>query len=307
MDDKPDIAIIGPGVVGTTLGCLAARAGYRVAGVAGRDEARSRAAAKAIGPHVRVGTAESIAPAGKIVLLTVPDDAIGPVCRDLAEAGAFSRGAVVAHCCGALSSDVLDPARRRCGAAVGSMHPLQTFPDVRTALAGLAGTFCFCEGDDAAVAALAALAEAIGGRPVRISPGGKSLYHASAVMACNYLTALLDAAVTLAEGAGIAREEALAALARLAQATLDNVAAMGPAQALTGPIVRGDDRLVAGQLADVAAVGADLAAVYRALGIRAVELALRKGAIDAEKAARLREALSQEGAPPRTPSGRRRP
>jgi predicted short-subunit dehydrogenase-like oxidoreductase (DUF2520 family) len=292
MGDKRDIAIVGPGVVGTTLGILASRAGYRVVGVAGRNEAKARAAAEAIGRGVNVGRADQIAPAAMLVLLTVPDDAIGSVCRELAEAGAFARGGVIAHCSGAVSSEVLAPARERCGAAVGSMHPLQTFPSVALGLVRFAGTYCFCEGDEEATKALTALARAIGGKPVRISPASKGLYHAAAVMACNYLTALLDAALAAAEHAGIPRADALAAMGPLVRATVENVMAQGPAGALTGPIARGDERVVKRQLRELAAADAELADVYRALGRWTVELALRKGSIDPEKASRLRMLFS---------------
>ncbi len=294
MTDRPDIAIIGPGVVGTTLGVLAARAGYRVAGVGGRNRAKAAAAAKAIGAAVRAGGAEQIARAGKLVLLTVADEAIESVARQLAQAGAFAGGAVVAHCSGALSSEVLAPARELCGAAVGSMHPLQTFPDVQAALESFPGTYCFCEGDDRAVAALEALARSIGGRCVRLWPGAKSLYHAAAVMACNYLTALLDAALTAAERSGIERKDASAALAPLVRATVENVFAAGPAQALTGPIARGQDQLIRRQARDAAAADQRLAELYRALGMWTIQLALRKGSIDAEKARRLQAALRGE-------------
>ena len=54
-------------------------------------------------------------------------------CQELSDAGAFSPGTVVAHCCGALGSDALAPARDRCGCLLGSMHPLQTFPTVAAA------------------------------------------------------------------------------------------------------------------------------------------------------------------------------
>jgi len=292
MGDKPDIAIIGPGVVGTTLGILATRAGYRVVGMAGRTEAKARAAAEAVPGGIRVGPPARIAAAGGLVLLTVDDDAIEPLCRQLAEAGAFRPGAVVAHCSGAISSEALAPARDKCGAAVGSMHPLQTFPDVEAALASFAGTFCFCEGDEAAVAALEALAKAVGGRPARLPAAGKCLYHAAAVMACNYVTALLDAAAATAEHAGIPRAEALAALAPLARATVDNVAERGPAGALTGPIARGDEALVARQYRRLAQADPHLGEIYRVLGVRTVEVALAKGTISAATAGRLRRALT---------------
>jgi len=295
VNERPDIAIVGPGVVGTTLGILAARAGYRVVGVGGRDEARARAAAEAIGPGVRAGKSDQIAPTGRLVLLTIPDDAIEPVCRELAAAGAFARGAIVAHCSGAISSEVLAPARELCAAAVGSMHPLQTFPNVAAALEKFPGTYCFCEGDDAAVAALMAFAEAVGGKPIRMPSSGKLLYHAAAVFASNYLAALLDASLTAAERAGIRRDDALAALAPLVRATADNVMAEGPVRALTGPIARGDEELIARQLREVSAADADLGRIYKLLGARAVELAVRKGTIDAAVADRLRKLLSDKG------------
>ena len=290
MSYKPDIAIIGPGVVGTTLGVLAARAGYPIAGVAGRSEASARAAVERMGVDAPTGPAEEVAAAGKLVLLTVDDNAIASLCERLAKAGAFADGAIVAHCCGAMPGEILAPARD-CGAAIGSMHPLQTFPDVEAGLAKFAGTYCFCEGDDDAVAALAALAEAIGGKPVRISSQGKLLYHAAAVMACNYLIALLDAALATAEHADIPREQARDALEPLIRATLDNVLAQGPAEALTGPIARGDDQLIARQLADVEAADTKLGDIYRALGQWTIDLALRKGTIDEAKAELLRKAL----------------
>jgi len=293
MGDRPDIAIIGPGVVGTTLGILAGRAGYRVVGLAGRTREKAQKAAEAIAVGSRVGPAAEIAAAAGLVLLTVPDDVIEPLCRELASAGAFARGAVVAHCCGALASDILAPAREKCGAAVGSMHPLQTFPNVAAGIEKFPGTYCFCEGDEQAVAVLEALAQAMGGRPVRMSSAGKGLYHASAVMACNYFTALLDAALATAEHADIPRDKAVAALEPLIRATLENIMAGGPAKALTGPIARGDDGLVARQYRQVAAADERLGGVYRALGAWTVELALRKGSIDEGKARRLRKLFSE--------------
>ncbi len=292
MTHRPDIVIVGPGVVGTTLGQLAAQAGYRIVGVAGRDVARARAAAGVMGGAARVGAPADVAPDGQLVLLTVPDDAIEAVATALADQGALAEGAVVAHCSGALGSDILAAARERCGAAVGSIHPLQTFPDVESAVRRVPGAYFFIEGDDAAAAALTALAEAIGGRPVRIAPEAKLLYHASAVIASNYLVALQDAALAAADRAGIGGEVAAEALRPLVEATLANVISAGPAAALTGPVARGDVELVARQASAVRAADAGLGELYRVLGEWAVGLALRKGSIDEAAAAALRKALA---------------
>ena len=293
MSERPAVVIIGPGVVGQTLGILAARAGYEVAAVGAREQAKARAAAERIGPGVFAGGMEDAAARGELILLTVSDDAIEPVCRRLAEVGAVPVGSVVAHCSGAQGSGILAAARDR-GAAVGSMHPLQTFPDVEAALEKAGGTFFFCEGDEPAVERLTALAEAVGGLPKVLSPSGKLLYHASAVMACNYLNALLDAALATAEHAGITREDAAEALAPLVRATVENVLSAGPAGALTGPVARGDERLVARQYRDVAAADRNLGEIYRRLGWWTVEVALRKGTLD-EAGARSMRAIFEFG------------
>ena len=290
MDNRPDIAILGPGTVGTAIGVLAARAGWTVAAVGGRDAARARQAAKAIGHGAKACTLHEAAGAAGLVLLTVSDDAIAAVCDELADG--FRRGAVVAHCSGALGSEALASARaRRC--AVGSMHPLQTFPSVEAAVGAMTGAYCFIEGDAAAVAALERLARDIGGRPVPIASSAKPLYHAAAVVACNYLAALVDAASALCGRAGIDEPTGRAALGPLVRATLENVLAAGPAAALTGPIARGDAATVRRHLEALAGGERDLDELYRAMGRWTVELALRKGTIDAPKAAALRGLLDE--------------
>lgn len=290
MTAKPDIVIIGPGTVGTTLAILAAKAGYRVAAMGGRNADSLQAAAEVVGTTIRRGPPDEVAGLGGLVLLTVPDDAIAPLCRDLAAGHAFAPGAVVAHCSGALASDVLSPARGN-GCHVASLHPLQTFPSVEAGLRKFAGTYCFCEGDPYGLAVVEKLAADLGGRPVRMNAQGKLLYHAAAVFASNYFVGLVDAAVASAGHAGIAQADALAALAPLVKATAENVFAEGPEEALTGPIARGDAGLVARQYHDVTAADPRLGELYRLLGLWTIDLALRKGSIDKPKAQELRRAL----------------
>jgi len=292
MTRLPDISIIGPGRVGTAIGILAVRAGFRVVALGGRNRDRTAAATAAVGGAVRACSIDEAAGAGGLVLLTVPDDAIELLCRHLAEAGAFRPEAIVAHCSGALSSDILASARRACGCAVGSLHPLQTFPTAEAAVRAMNGTWCFCEGDDRAVETLEALAWAVGGRPVRIAPADKALYHAAAVMACNYLAALMDAAAALCERTGIDRPTAVAAMTSIAAGTLRNVAEMGPAEALTGPIARGDSGTLRRHLEALAGCDGRLGAFYRAAGAWTVDLAERKGTLDPATAKKLRELLT---------------
>ncbi|MCY2930286.1 MAG: DUF2520 domain-containing protein [Planctomycetota bacterium] len=155
------------------------------------------------------------------------------------------------------------------------------------------GSYCFCEGDKDAVDVVTALAERIGGKPVRIQAAGKALYHAAAVVACNYLAALVDAAAVLCENAGLDRATALAALGPIVTATADNVAKLGPAEALTGPVDRGDVETVRRHMRALTGVDARLKALYKAAGEWTVALALRKKTIGPETAERLRAALNE--------------
>jgi predicted short-subunit dehydrogenase-like oxidoreductase (DUF2520 family) len=290
--ERPSIAIVGAGKVGTAVGVLAVRAGYRVSAVAGRDRNRTEKAAERIGAEVPVLSPREAAGRAELVLLAVPDDAIEACCRELVAADAFARGSLVAHCSGALSSECLDPARRELGCHVASFHPLQSFPTVEAALSSLPGSYCFDEGDEAAVAAVEQLGAAIGARCVRIDTRHKALYHAAAVMACNYLTGLLDAALALATTARIERRTAWQALEPLIRATVDNISNLGTEAALTGPIARGDGRTVTAHLAALDESVPELSDLYRALGSWTVGLALRKGSIEETAARSLLEALA---------------
>ena len=293
MADFPEISIIGPGKVGTAIGVLAAEAGFRVAAIAGRSRRAAKAAAEAIGAGVCVCTPAEAAAKGRLVLLTVGDDAIASLCKRLAASRAFARGAVVAHCSGALASDVLLPARDACKCSIGSMHPLQTFPTVEAAVRKLPGAYFFIEGDMPAAARLEVLARAIGGKPVRIAREAKGLYHAAAVTACNYLTALLDAACRLGKQAGIDPRTHLSALEPLVRATVDNVFAMGPAKALTGPIERGDAETLRKNLAAMRDSDDDLKIAFKAMARLAVDLARRKRSIGRRSADELMELLDE--------------
>lgn len=105
------------------------------------------------------------------------------------------------------------------------------------------------------------------------------MYHAAAVMASNYIVALIEAATMLMRAGGIEREQALRALAPMIRASADNALCLGPLNALTGPIQRGDIQTVAAHLEALRAVplpGAVLQ-LYRAAGLQTLELAKERG------------------------------
>jgi predicted short-subunit dehydrogenase-like oxidoreductase (DUF2520 family) len=220
----------------------------------------------------------------------VPDPAIAPLATELA-ALPLPTGAAVMHLSGALGLAPLAPVAEA-GTAVGSFHPLQSFPVVREP-AHFRGALVAVDASTAKLLGeLTRLARSLGARPRRVPPEQRTLYHAAAVMASNYLVALSAQATEVLVRAGWSRTEALAALLPLMNGVLTNLAAAGLPDALIGPIRRGDPETVSRQLRELQATGGGIpVAVYRILGEAALELA-REAGLDADSARRIEEALT---------------
>jgi predicted short-subunit dehydrogenase-like oxidoreductase (DUF2520 family) len=284
--DLPRIGFVGAGRVGIPLAGAFARAGWPVTAVASRDPER-RAAFRAQVPDAK-GFAEpaAVLDESDLIFLTVPDDAIAPIARDLR----LYSGQALVHTSGLLDAGVLAPAMAA-GTGAGSFHPLVAFADADRAQEALAGATIALDGDASVVAMLAELAEAIGARPVRLPPGAKPAYHAAAVLAAGGFTALLDAIAELGRGAGLDEAAALAVYGPLIRQTLANAERLGIAAALTGPMVRGDEGTVRAHLAAMADLAPGASELYVAAARREISLAEGRGELRPDQAARLRQAL----------------
>ena len=277
------IAIVGAGLLGTALGVLLKRAGHQIVAINCRTLKSARAAAKVIGDVQVVGDPALAAMGADLVLLAVPDRAIPTVAIQVAAGGALRRGAVVAHCSGALPAGVLAGVRAA-GGWPGSIHPLQSFADVETAITNLPGSFFFLEGDEEAVDVLRSVVISLDGRPVPLDSASKALYHAAACAASNFLVTLVDYAASLMTKAGVPPDVAMPALLPLVAGTVRNLEAVGIPEALTGPISRGDIGTVRNHLAALRKAPGDLVRLYVALARKTVEVALRKGRIERQTA-----------------------
>ena len=226
------------------------------------------------------------------VMISVPDDRIESVCASVVASGALKPGAVVFHCSGSCSSALLESAQKK-GALIASIHPVKSFANPAIAAETFAGTPCGIEGSEEACKKLERLAELSGAKPFRLNSETKLLYHAGTVMVCNYLTALLETGLRCYEASGIPRERALELAAPIIAETIRNNYNLGSAAALTGPISRGDARLVAAQLAAVEKWNGDIGQIYRALGVIAAELAEKKGVATPESLAKILQTIRQ--------------
>jgi len=283
-----DVAVVGAGRVGTAVAVLLGRAGHRIVGVAGGERTAERVARFL--PDVPVLAAETAAAEAELVVLGVPDDAIGPTAERIAGAGAFSAGAWVAHLSGATGLDVLAPARAAAARPL-ALHPLQTFPDVEDALARIPGCpIGVTAEDEEGFETGEGLARDLGGRPFRIEDEAKPLYHAAAVFASNYVVTSIAVAERLLGLAGVGGDDVLRPLVA---ATVENVGNLGPGRALTGPAVRGDAGTVERNLEAVAAAAPDAVDAYVALARQALRLGVDAGRLEPAGRDRVEEVLAR--------------
>ncbi len=287
------VAIIGAGRVGSAMASLLHSRGYDITAVWDPSpEARRRAAE--LGGAVEASGSAGAALEADVVLITTPDDRIAEACREAAEASVDLSGKTFLHMSGALSLDALEPAALK-GARVASVHPLQTFADTAGALEALPGsTFGVTCAPNIEEWARAFVAD-LDGTYQAVEDSDKVLYHAAAVMACNFLTIVEYGALALARASGFDEGAFTSAFMPLARATAANVERLGPAGALTGPLARGDVDTIRKHLEALDRVDSELAAMYRAVCLWGLKLVGERGDTDRETIELMRDLLEGSG------------
>jgi predicted short-subunit dehydrogenase-like oxidoreductase (DUF2520 family) len=272
--------------VGTALAVRLNHSGYSVAAVSSRSRASAQKLARAAGGVRVFDSSQDVADNTDLVFITTPDDAIAPVAGQVN----WHAGQSVVHCSGADSVASLQPAREA-GAQVGAFHPLQTFAGVNQAIDNIPGSTFALEAEGPLLKTLQEMAEALGGHWVVLKASDKVIYHASAVIACNYLVTLVKLAGDLWQSFGVSPSQATRALLPLLHGTLHNIETIGIPNCLTGPIARGDIGTINKHLDALAQTAPHLLTTYRELGRQTVPIALAKGKIDQSQAKELESVL----------------
>lgn len=281
-------AIIGPGRVGTALGLALGAAGYEVVAVAGR----SAAALDRFVQRIPSAAALSVAEAGRaaeLVVVAVPDDALGAVVREAARDDGVAEGSRWVHVSGGHGTDVLRPVRMA-GAAVAACHPAQTFPDPDTGLAALPGSSWAVTAAESDLGWARVLVTDLRGRPVTVPARSRTLYHAGLTVGSNATATVVTLARDLLLGAGV--EDPAAFLGPLVTTSAGNAADSGAA-ALTGPVRRGDAGTVAAHLAELRETLPEAVDAYLALSRLALGYARRAG-LDPDAADAVADALDPD-------------
>ncbi|RJF95378.1 Rossmann-like and DUF2520 domain-containing protein [Noviherbaspirillum saxi] len=275
MSTPPTMNIIGCGKLGMTLGRLwTTHQVFAIQAIMNRSQASTEKAIAFMQAGVAASDIRNMPPADAWLIAT-PDDDIASSCDALAASGKLKQGDIVFHCSGALPSSIL-AAATRAGAAISSVHPIRSFADPAQVAASFGGTFCGIEGDAEALNVLQAAFGAIGARTIPIDANFKTLYHAAAVFASNYLVTVLDVAVQAYVKAGIPEEAALQLMEPLVRGTVDNVFRLGTTKALTGPIARGDIATAVKQYRAVNTWDERHGVLYKQLGKLTSDIAARR-------------------------------
>lgn len=282
------IGIIGAGKVGTAIGSVMKKRHLTVVAVSDKVKASLKRAQEYIGTGT-LYTSDNrlLVSLADVIAVTTQDDVIGDVVREIHAGTEPLDGKLFFHTSGAHTSSVLQPLNEK-GASLGSLHPLQTFPDIDSAIEVLPETYIFIEGDSGALLKLEALGKVIGAKTVNIEGKNKVLYHLAAVFVCNLLSALLFA------GEGVMKkvEIEIEPFFPIIRATLRNIEKKGPLMSLTGPVVRGDIDTIVAHIE--AMTGMDQHRdVYRALSLVAVEMVRQRGLLDEDLLERMRRVLEK--------------
>jgi predicted short-subunit dehydrogenase-like oxidoreductase (DUF2520 family) len=280
------IGFIGAGITGTALAVRLAQQNYQVNAVASRTAASADTFADRINGCQSHKTAQEVADKAQLIFITTPDDVISTVAAGIR----WHKDQYVVHCSGAHSTDILETANKT-GAVTGCFHPLQTFAGIEQAIENIPGSTFAIEAGEPLATILKDMATAMQGDYVMLRAGDKVLYHAAAVIACNYLVTLVKLATDLWQEFGSTPTNGVKALMPLLRGTLSNIERVGLPDCLTGPIARGDLGTIEKHLQALDEKAPALLSSYRELGLQTIPIAEAKGKIDTERAEALKALL----------------
>jgi predicted short-subunit dehydrogenase-like oxidoreductase (DUF2520 family) len=283
------LGFIGAGTVGTALAVRLSGRGYPVVAASSRTRSSAERLAGMVAGCRVFDDSQGVADNAELVFITTPDAAIPLVTAQTR----WHAGQSVVHCSGADSTAVLQPAKEA-SAHVGGFHPLQTFASIKQAIENIPGSSIALEAEEPLLADLQDMAGALDCSWIVLRAEDKVVYHAAAVIACNYLVTLIKLATDLWQTFNVPRQQAVQALLPLLRGTLHNIETVGIPQCLTGPIARGDAGTVAKHLKTLEMIAPAIVSTYRELGLQTIPVAIAKGKIGPEQAGELKVILSAD-------------
>ncbi len=248
--------IVGAGRVGKNFAKFLVNHGHEVGHVVNSSLDSSKEAVKFIGE----GVPASIEEVGKcdVILIGTPDDEIRSTFLKISKN--LDNVKAVGHFSGAYSSYLL----RECdslGVGRFSVHPNASFADPNF-WKKFMDVYFVVEGNEKGKNLITDLLSSLGLKYGEIENGKKLFYHSAAVFASNFVVALMAISRDLYAVSGLDPEMATEISTYLAKQAVGNVEKLGVKKAITGPVARGDIRLVRAEEMVLQDTMPDIGALY---------------------------------------------
>ena len=207
-----------------------------------------------------------------ILFITTPDDVIQLVSLEISRLPLDLSEKTIIHCSGALSCQILSDCHQK-GAVTASLHPLQAFIGSDEDIMQLKNTFFTVDASDSKDERIHQLISTLGNSFKWIPFDKKGLYHGAAVLASNYMVTLIEEALTYMRQLYIDDITSLEMLMPLMKSSMANVENKGTIDGLTGPIVRGDTKVVAAHLSQINEhLGNEASEFYKLMGRHTIKM-----------------------------------
>jgi len=285
-----EIGFIGAGKVGTSLGNYLTKKDLSVSGYYSKSRSSSERSAELTGSAL-FEDLDSLLKSSEVVFITTGDDAIPEVVKLLSQSPHLNEKHTFVHTSGALSSDVLE-CFEALGCGICSCHPIMTFSEVTTPVKDLAATQFTLEGNHEGKAVIQEILDTTGNEFFVIDKESKILYHAAACVLSNYMVTLIDSGFEMLKKAGIDQAKIAPSFLPLITATLNNVRKSGTVNALTGPLVRGDENTIIKHLDAIESIMPEYLELYQTMGMTTLNM-IRDKRMDTEKCLKIMNAVTK--------------
>lgn len=225
------ISIIGAGRVGWHLAQALSAAGYTIHEVWSLRQSQAQLLTEKL-PQAEVAhTLNFTTSKAKLFILSVTDAALEEVPHRLI----LPKGAVLSHTSGSQPLALIQSAAQH----TGVFYPLQTFSKEKPVhFADV--PICLEGSDDTTLQLLEEVARSLSNKIIHMTSEQRSQLHLAAVFACNFSNHMLRVAHELLKESGLSQD----LLHPLIAETMQKALSLGPAQAQTGPALRGDTSIL---------------------------------------------------------------
>ncbi|WP_423230041.1 Rossmann-like and DUF2520 domain-containing protein [Acetobacterium bakii] len=285
-----EIGFIGAGKVGTSLGNYFMQKNLSVSGYYSKSKSSSVRSAGLTGSAL-FEDLDSLLKASAVVFITTGDDIIPEVVSLLGQSPYLNEKHTFVHTSGALSSEVFE-GFEKLGCGICSLHPIMTFSEVSTPVKDLEAIKFTLEGNHEGKALIQKMLEVTGNEFFIIDKESKILYHAAACVLSNYMVTLIDTGFEMLTKAGIDQEKIASSFLPLITATLNNVRKSGTVDALTGPLVRGDENTIVKHVDAIKTSIPEYLDLYETMGIATLNM-IRDKRMDSEKYFKIMKAVTK--------------